>query len=390
MNRRELITAILAGMSIPLAPLELAAASTRNGRRLILVELSGANDGLNTLVPIKDERYRELRPKIGLLKHEVFDLGQGLALHSAMKKLDAAWQAGDMAVLQGLGYPGQNRSHFKSIAIWETGGDGNKSGKTGWLTEDLEGVAGAEQLDAHGISLDGGMGVFASPSGVWLSMTSMAQFSNLRTKVETIKTVDSKNPALSLVLDRGRALDASMRSISKKIGNSRYQSPMRINAGDFGKQVSMAASLIDAGIDAPVLKLKINGFDTHENQAWRHRALLRNLAKGLSGLRKALKRSGHWEDTLVMTYSEFGRRALENESGGTDHGTAAPHFLMSGALDGGIWGIHPDLGDINEGDVSYTMDYRVVYDRVLADWFGLDQNRFSKFRSDSLERLLRS
>lgn len=390
MNRRELITAILAGMSIPLAPLELAAASTRNGRRLILVELSGANDGLNTLVPIKDERYRELRPKIGLLKHEVFDLGQGLALHSAMKPLDAAWQAGDMAVLQGLGYPGQNRSHFKSIAIWETGGDGNKSGKTGWLTEDIEGVAGAEQLDAHGISLDGGMGVFASPSGVWLSMTSMAQFSNLRTKVETIKTVDSKNPALSLVLDRGRALDASMRSISKKIGNSRYQSPMRIKAGDFGKQVSMAASLIDAGIDAPVLKLKINGFDTHENQAWRHRALLRNLAKGLSGLRKALKRSGHWEDTLVMTYSEFGRRALENESGGTDHGTAAPHFLMSGALDGGIWGIHPDLGDINEGDVSYTMDYRVVYDRVLADWFSLDQNRFSKFRSDSLERLLRS
>jgi uncharacterized protein (DUF1501 family) len=390
MNRRELITAILAGMSIPLAPLELAAASARNGRRLILVELSGANDGLNTLVPIKDERYRELRPKIGLLKHEVFDLGQGLALHSAMKPLDAAWQAGDMAVLQGLGYPGQNRSHFKSIAIWETGGDGNKSGKTGWLTEDIEGVAGAEQLDAHGISLDGGMGVFASPSGVWLSMTSMAQFSNLRTKVETIKTVDSKNPALSLVLDRGRALDASMRSISKKIGNSRYQSPMRINAGDFGKQVSMATSLIDAGIDAPVLKLKINGFDTHENQAWRHRALLRNLAKGLSGLRKALKRSGHWEDTLVMTYSEFGRRALENESGGTDHGTAAPHFLMSGALDGGIWGIHPDLGDINEGDVSYTMDYRVVYDRVLADWFGLDQNRFSKFRSDSLERLLRS
>ena len=390
MNRRELITAILAGMSIPLAPLELAAASTRNGRRLILVELSGANDGLNTLVPIKDERYRELRPKIGLLKHEVFDLGQGLALHSAMKPLDAAWQAGDMAVLQGLGYPGQNRSHFKSIAIWETGGDGNKSGKTGWLTEDIEGVAGAEQLDAHGISLDGGMGVFASPSGVWLSMTSMAQFSNLRTKVETIKTVDSKNPALSLVLDRGRALDASMRSISKKIGNSRYQSPMRINAGDFGKQVSMAASLIDAGIDAPVLKLKINGFDTHENQAWRHRALLRNLAKGLSGLRKALKRSGHWEDTLVMTYSEFGRRALENESGGTDHGTAAPHFLMSGALDGGIWGIHPDLGDINEGDVSYTMDYCVVYDRVLADWFSLDQNRFSKFRSDSLERLLRS
>ena len=100
----------------------------------------------------------------------------------------------------------------------------------------------------------------------------------------------------------------------------------------------MAASLIDAGIDAPVLKLKIDGFDTHENQTWRHRSLLRNLAKGLSGLRKAIMRSGHWEDTLIMTYSEFGRQALENESGGTDHGTAALHFLMSGALEGGLWG----------------------------------------------------
>jgi uncharacterized protein (DUF1501 family) len=390
MNRRELINAILTGLAIPLAPLELAAASARTGRRLILVELSGANDGLNTVVPIGDERYRELRPEIGLQKDEVFDLGQGLALHSAMKPLDAAWQAGDMAVLQGLGYPGQNRSHFKSIAIWETGGDGNGSGKTGWLTEDIKGLEGADFLDAHGISLDGGMGVFASPSGVWLSMTSIAQFSNLKVKVDTLKPVDTKNPALLLVLDRGRALDASMRSISKKLDQPQIHRQMRINAGDFGKQASMAASLIDAGIDAPVLKLKIDGFDTHENQTWRHRSLLRNLAKGLSGLRKALIRSGHWENTLVMTYSEFGRRALENKSGGTDHGTAAPHFLMSGALEGGLWGVHPDLGDINEGDVEYTMDYRVVYDRVLADWFSLDKNRFSKFRSDGLERLLRS
>jgi len=131
-------------------------------------------------------------------------------------------------------------------------------------------------------------------------------------------------------------------------------------------------------------------FYTHENQIWRHRSLLRNLAKSLSGLRKAPIRSGHWEDPLVMTYSEFGRRTLENESGGTDHGTAAPHFSMGGALEGGLWGVHPDLGNIKEGDVKYTMDCRVVCDRVLADWFSLDKNRFSKFRSDGLELLLRS
>ena len=192
MNRRELINAIFAGLAIPLAPLELAAASARAGRRLISVELSGANDGLNTVVPIGDERYRELRPEIGLQKDEVFDLGQGLALQSAMKPLDAAWQAGDMAVLQGLFYPGQNRSHFKSIAILETGGDGNSSGKTRWLTEDIEELEGADFLDAHGISLDGIMGVFASPSGIGLSVTSVAQFSNLKVKVDTLKPVIPK------------------------------------------------------------------------------------------------------------------------------------------------------------------------------------------------------
>ena len=180
MNRRDLMHFLAAGIAIPLAPLTMSAASARTGRRLILVELSGANDGLNTVVPIKDERYREIRPQIGLKEKDVFGLGKGLALHSAMNRLDEAWQAGDLAIMQGLGYPGQNRSHFKSIALWETGGDGSKSGKNGWLTEDIEGMDGGNQLDAHGISLDGGMGVFASPSGIWLSMTSLNQVSTLQ------------------------------------------------------------------------------------------------------------------------------------------------------------------------------------------------------------------
>ena len=158
MNRRTLLNALLAGLAIPLAPIRLAHAAQRSGRRLILVELSGANDGLNTVVPIKDERYREIRPNIGLKGQEVFDIGNGLALHESLKPLDAALQAGDLAIIQGLGYPGQNRSHFKSIALWETGGDGNRAGKTGWLTEDIEGMGSANEFDAHGISLDGAWG----------------------------------------------------------------------------------------------------------------------------------------------------------------------------------------------------------------------------------------
>ena len=380
MNRRDLINFLAAGIAIPLAPISISAASIKSGKRLILVELSGANDGLNTVIPIKDERYGELRQRIKIDRSKAFNLGNGLVLNNAMRSLDGALQAGDLAIMQGLGYPGQNRSHFKSIALWETGGDGTKSGKNGWLTEDIEQMTGSEQLDAHGISLDGGMGIFASPSGVWLSMTSLGQFSTLQNKLAIPNQTQTNNPALSFVLDRGQALNSSMQSISSKISRLRNKN-LNINAGDFGKQASMAAYLIDAGISAPVLKLKIGSFDTHENQTWRHRKLLQDLSKGLSGLRRALKQSGHWENTLIMTYSEFGRRAKENESGGTDHGTAAPHFLMSGSLEGGLWGIHPDLGKLKDGDVQFTTDYRVVYDKILSDWFGLKENRFKNFRS---------
>jgi len=386
LNRRDLINFLAAGIAIPLAPISISAASIKSGKRLILVELSGANDGLNTVIPIKDERYGELRPRIKIDRSKAFNLGNGLVLNSAMRSLDGALQAGDLAIMQGLGYPGQNRSHFKSIALWETGGDGTKSGKNGWLTEDIEQMAGNDQLDAHGISLDGGMGIFASPSGVWLSMTSLGQFSTLQKKLVIPNQTLSSNPALSFVLDRAHALNSSMQSISSKISRLRNKN-LNINAGDFGKQASMAAYLIDAGISAPVLKLKIGSFDTHENQTWRHRRLLQDLSKGLSGLRRALIQSGHWDNTLIMTYSEFGRRAKENESGGTDHGTAAPHFLMSGSLEGGLWGIHPDLGNLTDGDVKFTTDYRVVYDKILSDWFGLDQNRFQNYRSNITDGL---
>ena len=386
MNRRDLINFLAAGIAIPLAPISISAASIKSGKRLILVELSGANDGLNTVIPIKDERYGELRPRIKIDRSKAFNLGNGLVLNSAMRSLDGALQAGDLAIMQGLGYPGQNRSHFKSIALWETGGDGKKSGKNGWLTEDIEQMTGSDQLDAHGISLDGGMGIFASPSGVWLSMTSLGQFSTLQNKLVMPNQTVTNNPALSFVLDRGQALNSSMQSISSKLSRLRNKN-LNINAGDFGKQASMAAYLIDAGISAPVLKIKIGSFDTHENQTWRHRRLLQDLSKGLSGLRRTLKQSGHWENTLIMTYSEFGRRAKENESGGTDHGTAAPHFLMSGSLEGGLWGIHPDLGNLKDGDVQFTTDYRVIYDKILSDWFGLKQNRFENYRSNITDGL---
>ena len=387
MDRRTALKILTAGLMIPVVPIKIAHAAKKSGRRLILIELSGANDGLNTVIPNKDHRYRELRPNIGLDKSETISLSNDFGLHEAMEPMGRIWESGEMAVVHGLGYPGANRSHFKSIALWETGGDGTAAGRTGWLTEDVENMPGQEQLEAHGISLDGGMGIFSSSSGVWLSMTSAQQFMELTS--DDVPNMKTENQALQMLLDRAHTLNSSMESISRKLKKS-YAREFRIEGGDLGAQFSRAILLINAGINSPILKVKIGGFDTHEGQPWRHRNRLQNLARATAGFSKALKQINQWDNTLIMTYSEFGRRAAENYTEGTDHGTAAPHFLLGGSVKGGFWGVHPDLGNLNEGDMIFTMDYRSVYERILSDWFMLKENKFFKFRNDELKNIFQN
>lgn len=386
-SRRQMTRIIASGFCLPLAPINLAKAAITTGRRLVLVELSGANDGLNTVVPHSDERYRALRPNIALSGREVIDIGKNLGLHDGLRALDEAWQTGEMAIVQGLGYPEQNRSHFQSIALWETGGDGTRQGRSGWLTEDIEAGFDAAALDAHGISLDGGMGVFVSSDGMWLSMTSMHQLMNLERMNARSRAESRNNPAMELLLDRANSLNQSIDRITKRI-TKRRPTDFQMPHGDLSQQLAMALRLIDAEVEAPVLKVRLDGFDTHDYQLCQHRNLLTQLGDGLAAFRRGLRRINQWDNTLIMTYSEFGRRAEENASMGTDHGAAAPHFLLGGQVRGGLWGTVPNLGALNAGDLAHTLDYRSVYNTILSDWFGLSENRFDTFRSDELSTLL--
>ena len=386
MHRRQILNSLLSGLILPLVPLKIASAAEKTGRRIVLIELSGANDGLNTVIPFTNDRYFDLRPKLAIQKDARFNISNSLALHSALRDLGSIWERGDLAVIQGLGYPGANRSHFKSIALWETGGDGSGSGETGWLTEDIEGLGSAYDFDAHGISLDGGMGVFTSKNGVWLSMTSAEQFKRLSQTAMTAKTT-SQNPALEMLLTRAAALNSSMERITNKLNTSRGRN-FNMRAGDLGRQLSLASMLIAAGIDTPVLKVKIDGFDTHEDQPWRHQRLLEDLGRAISGFAQQMRKIGQWDNTLVLTYSEFGRRAVENSTRGTDHGTAAPHFLAGGSINGGIYGTHPSLSKLIDGDMQFTMDYRSVYDWILSQWFEIENNRFKTYRAAELNTLV--
>ncbi len=386
MHRRRILNSLLSGLILPLVPLKIASAAAKTGRRIVLIELSGANDGLNTVIPFTNDRYFGLRPKLAIQKDARFNISNSLALHSSLTGLGGVWEQSDLAIIQGLGYPGANRSHFKSIALWETGGDGSGSGETGWLTEDIEGLGSAYDFDAHGISLDGGMGIFTSKNGVWLSMTSAEQFKRLSQTAITAKST-SQNPALEMLLTRAAALNSSMERITNKLNTSRGRN-FNIRAGDLGRQLSLASTLIAAGIDTPVLKVKIVGFDTHEDQPWRHQHLLEDLGRAMSGFAQQMQKIGQWDNTLVLTYSEFGRRAVENSTRGTDHGTAAPHFLAGGNINGGIYGKHPSLSKLINGDMQFTMDYRSVYDWVLSQWFEIENNRFKAYRTTELDTLV--
>ena len=387
MDRRRLLKLTAAGMLLPAGVLEqsaIAAAAKKNGRRLILVQLAGANDGLNTLVPFTNDHYYELRPVIGLSRDQLIPLSDELALHDALKPLMPLWEQGELAWVQGLGYPQPNRSHFKSIALWESGGDGQRDGRQGWITHDIEHRYSRQIYDPHGISLVGDMGLFASDTGRWMSMSSASQFAKVDAPLA--KNIPGAPVHIKLVIKRMQELHHSLASMSSKLDNT--PEVKKIRGGKLGEQLQQVVKLIRAGVDTPVYRVKLDGFDTHENQLGRHANLLRQLAIGLTGLKRVLVEDNEWTNTVIMTYSEFGRRAAENMNKGTDHGTAAPHLITGGAITGGLYGRQPDLAVLSDGDPAFTLDYRALYDRVLLEWFAIDDNQFNKHRQSELSGLL--
>jgi len=327
LQRRDLLKLAMAnacGTTMGLHNLPLLA-STLTGRRIVLVELAGANDGLNTLVPIKDDNYRKLRPTLALPSKEVIDLQDDHALHRGLAPLMDSWEKGELSWVQGLGYPAPNRSHFKSIALWESGGDGLKDGRSGWLTHDIEHSLKRRVLDAHGISLVSDMSLFDSSSGRWLSLSSPEQFQIDRRQTNTSSA--KVNDSIALVANAMQDLDASLARLQVQLANA--PAAPKLEGGRLGNQLRQVLQFIRAGIDTPVYRVQLSGFDTHENQLGRHAKLLSQLGESLASFRRALIDDGEWDNTIVMTYSEFGRRAAQNRSGGTDHGTAAPHLLYN-------------------------------------------------------------
>jgi uncharacterized protein (DUF1501 family) len=407
MYRRELlkiggvsVAGLLAPSLLPSAligadPKAKEVAATLNyDRTLVLIEMRGGNDGLNMVVPFGDPEYYKLRKSISIPEAEVVKLDQQFGLHPALKPLENAWKDGDLAVVQGLGYPNPNRSHFRGIDIWNGGTKFDENARDGWLGRIVSQCNAGAPSDclADGIMLGyadsvayGGAGPMFANGLRTITMDAPEDFVR-RAKRIPKPGEGSGNSALAHILhvqdDVNRTADR-MEGLWRKSPTIPGQFP-----GGLGSHMKVAAKLIASGAQCPFYKVTIGGFDTHAGQKASQQNLLNTLGQAMGAFREGLKSvPGAWERTVVMTYSEFGRRAVENDSGGTDHGTAAPHFVMGGKVKGGFHGKAPSLTQLDYGDLVYTTDYRSLYASVAQQWFGFQKPFLSEKKIQPLQGL---
>lgn len=372
MDRRTLLIAAAGAMGAGALPGAAHAAAVRR-RTLVLVELAGGNDGLNTVIPYDDPAYKAARPRIAIDRNQALHLDHRLAFHPALEPMMSGWKARELAVVSGVGYERPNRSHFRSIDIWETASDSNQVLEDGWIARVLKDQKRDTRSVADAVVLGGKSSRVVAGNGIKaVAMTDPDRFVRQARGMRSSNR-RSRNPALAHILSVQSQIDQAAYRLGEIAARTR--AVHGAFQGRLGQQLRVAARLILADARIPVIKVSLGGFDTHINQTGRHRNLMRQFGQNLGAFRDALKQGGAWDRVLVMTYSEFGRRVRQNGSGGTDHGTAAPLFMMGGRVRGGLYGAQPSLTNLDAGDMRYAVDYRRAYASAAQEWLELSSAR---------------
>jgi len=353
---------------------------------LVIVTLYGGNDGLNAVIPIADPRYASARAHLAYAPGEVLPLTDGLALNPGLTGLKSLYDNGSLAIVNGVGYPTPDRSHFVSMGIWQTGSP-SESVPTGWLGRWLD--LAPDPVKA--VSLDPVLPPLlagATTAGASLSRSALALPAGAAgTAVRGLARSSS---------DDGVWQAACARSIGELVTASDTLHDVVVEAqpsGDKGssglaEQLDLVASLVELGVPTRVYSVSLGGFDTHADERGRQQSLLTELDRALSGFAGRLGRTDRGSQVVTMVYSEFGRRVVANASQGTDHGTAGPMFLMGRGVVGGLHGQQPSLTDLDGGDLRSHVDFRDVYAATLDRVLGADPGAVLSGWSTSLDGLL--
>ena len=347
---------------------------------LVVVQLAGGNDGLNTLIPHGDPLYYQARPTLAIPPDQVQPLDGYVGLSPFLKQLKARYDAGQVAVVQGVGYPNPNRSHFRAMDIWQTAVP-ERIEPTGWLGRYLQACSCG--MESHLEAIEMGPTVQRS---FWTELTLVPAISSLAAfqygaprANPAARTYEVQALRSALAQARGRPEEEFLRQATllaledaDTLGAvaQGYQTAVAYPQSYFGQSLKTIAQIIAGDIGTKVYFTTLGGFDTHAGQAPTQQRLLTDLDSSLEAFLRDLEHLGRLDDVLIMTFSEFGRRVYENGSGGTDHGTAEPLFVLGGSVQGGLHGAYSSLSELDRGDLQYTTDFRSVYGSVLEGWLG--------------------
>jgi len=367
MNRRDFLSAAGAATLTAWLPASAhAAAAGRYENLLILIELKGGNDGLNTIIPYADPLYQSLRPRIAIPRDQVLQLDAASGLHPALQPLLPLWEARELAVVQGVGYPAANLSHFRSIEIWDTASRSDQYLSEGWLARAFAEAPVPSAFAADGVVVGSNeMGPLAGVATRALALNNPGEFMR-QARLAGNEGV-ARNGALSHILK----VERDVKQAAANLGNN-FSLRSEFPNHALGNALKTAAQVVASKAGVAAIKVSHNGYDTHGGQQGTQQRLLRELAEGIAALRTALQEIGRWDSTLIMTYCEFGRRPRENQSGGTDHGTANAHLLSGGRVRGGLYGAVPALDRLDgNGNLPFAVDFRDLYATTLDRWWGV-------------------
>lgn len=394
-TRREFLqttgsaTAISLGGLLPQVWSRCLAAETNPANReriLVVVQLAGGNDGLNTVVPLDNDDYYKARPGIAIGRNTALRLDDRLGLHPSLSGFRDLWEAGRLAIVEGVGYPQPDRSHFRSMDIWHSAHPQDLYPQTGWIGRSLDVIHAipGDSREAACIGMSKQPLACIGATALPPTIQKLEEF-RLQHAPGTTAGIDSPHWATAITLDTNPASHdlAFLRKASQTTVTSARQlgklsetsATGSYPQSEFARRLRLISQMITAELPTRIYFVSLDGFDTHSQQLPGHAALLRELSEGLTAFLKDLDEQGLTDRVMVTTFSEFGRRVAENGSLGTDHGSASVLFSITPAGKGGVYGRAPSLTDLDDGDPKFTTDFRCVYATLLDRWLEIPSQK---------------
>jgi uncharacterized protein (DUF1501 family) len=357
---------------------------------LVILQLNGGNDGLNTIIPVRNDVYYRERSKLGISREQAIRLNDEAGIHPALSTFRDLYDEGHIGILHSAGYPNPDRSHFRSMDIWQTASSSREYINTGWIGRWLDAQCPGCDRPTQALEIDDTLSLamkgerikgisFRDPARLY-SMSRDKYFHELIANNQDSKPDDARNYLYKILAET--VAGAEYIYDQSRVHPSSASYPKT----ELGRNLQTISSLILSDINTKVYYVSIGSFDTHVNQQATQQRLFAEMNDAIQAFVAELKTNGRFEDVLLMSFSEFGRRVSQNASGGTDHGTANNMFLISGGLkQKGMINSMPDLSDLMDGDLKYQVDFRDVYATILNKWLGADDQAILGRKSAHLE-----